>query len=420
MPEKFAHQVEVMRFGNLSLSSDPLPMSSSHLREISNPDFEFATTSRIEDTGTSHKYLTKCTTVAMPCFVAYGIAKKTEDYLEAVYRWSTGAVELFWGTIFTEQIGHFIIVGLLCLLYFLASFYEYSLFYYLWLILLLAICVVGNFDSLCGHKPLRPLVVSTVIVVNCTNWFGNLLSVSWVILIPIQICFFRTLPLSGTLGRALFWMWGSFFLRLPAAFMADVMCRLVSFLNPHTKKWNYTMVLWRSSQLYACSFAYTFLSVLSGTRSAFNAKFYDADLTMWSSFRVSDSQLTDAWKLVAANPFSSATLNYLTLWLQSCRAELGKPDVLTRWYAAGIFVLQFICILVSCNVTNKNDTTLIFVTILVCGLNIFLVSPPCLYHPLTPVSRSLISQCYSFLPLAKSLDAQQDQNMCSLSLAPLW
>jgi hypothetical protein len=166
--------------------------------------------------------------------------------------------------------------------------------------------------------------------------------------------------------------------------------------------------------------------LLSGTRSAFNSKFYDTDLTMWSSFRVSDSQLTDAWKLVAANPFSSATVNYLTLWLQSVRAELGKPDVLTRWYAAGIFVLQFICILVSCNVTNKNDTTLIFVTILVCGLNIFLVSLP---HSISLIThdpcllldlRSLTSRCYYFLPLVKSLDVQRDQNMSSLSSAPLW
>ena len=233
-------------------------------REISDPNFEFATTSRIEDTGTSHKYLSKHTTVAMPCFVAYGIAKKTEDYLEAVYRWSTGAVELFWCTIFTDQIGHFLLVALLCLLYGLASFCEYSIFYFIWLLIIFFGCVVANFDNVFGHKPLRPLIVSTVIVVNCTNWIGNVLSVAWVILIPIEICFFSKLPLSGTLGRALFWMWGSFFLRLPAAFMTDIMCRLVSFLNPHTKKWNYTMVLWRSSQLYACSFAYSFLSVLSG------------------------------------------------------------------------------------------------------------------------------------------------------------
>jgi hypothetical protein len=95
---------------------------------------------------------------------------------------------------------------------------------------------------------------------------------------------------------------------------------------------------------------------------------------MWSSFRVSDTQLHDAWKEVTEHPFSFALVRYLKLFGQSVRADLGKPDVLTRWYAAAIFILQFVCILVSCNVTNKNDTTLIFVTILVCGLNIFLVS----------------------------------------------
>lgn len=120
----------------------------------------------------------------------------------------------------------------------------------------------------------------------------------------------------------------------------------------------------------------------TGTRSALNAKLYDADLTMWSSFRVSDSQLTDAWNLLCSNPFSFATLNYFKLFFQSIRADLGKPDVLTRWYAAGIFILQFVCILISCNVTNKNDTTLIFVSILVCGLNIFLVNISSPSHPI--------------------------------------
>merc|ERR1712169_120099 len=98
------------------------------------------------------------------------------------------------------------------------------------------------------------------------------------------------------------------------AFMADSMCRIVRKLNPHTAKWNYTMVLWRASQLYACSFAYSFLSFLSGTKSAYNAQFHDADLTMWSSFRVDASMLSTAWSNVRSQPggiFSGAFLNYL-------------------------------------------------------------------------------------------------------------
>jgi hypothetical protein len=40
----------------------------------------------------------------MPSFLAYGIAKDTEDYIEAVYRWGTGAIELFWATLFSNQV----------------------------------------------------------------------------------------------------------------------------------------------------------------------------------------------------------------------------------------------------------------------------------------------------------------------------
>jgi hypothetical protein len=116
--------------------------------------------------------------------------------------------------------------------------------------------------------------------------------------------------------------------------------------------------------------------VYTGTRSAYNARFHDADLTMWSSFRVSNSEMDKAWEAVMAERslFSESTYNYIKLIGQSVRSELGKPDVLTRWYAVSVFFLQFVCIMVSCNVVNNDNTTLIFVTMLVCGLNIFLVS----------------------------------------------
>ena len=62
---------------------------------------------------------------------------------------------------------------------------------------------------------------------------------------------------------------------------------MARYLSPKTivDEWNYNLVLWRSSQLFVCSFAYTLLSVLSGTRTAFRAMFFDGDNTMWSSFR---------------------------------------------------------------------------------------------------------------------------------------
>ena len=55
---------------------------------------------------------------------------------------------------------------------------------------------------------------------------------------------------------------------LPQALMADRLAVMCRFLSPETVDWNYNMVLWRSSQLYSCSFAYTLLSLFSGKRAS--------------------------------------------------------------------------------------------------------------------------------------------------------
>lgn len=76
------------------------------------------------------------------------------------------------------------------------------------------------------------------------------------------------------------------------AAMADHMIVITRFLSKETRDWNYNMTLWRSSQLFACSFAYTALSVITGTVNAVRLTFFHRDLTMWSSFRVSNQVLT--------------------------------------------------------------------------------------------------------------------------------
>ena len=105
--------------------------------DITDPTFKYATTSRIEDTGTTQKYLHEAITVHLPCFVAYGIAKQTEDYIEAVYRWSTGAVELFWSTLPTSSFMHFIVIAIFTFFLGLACFASAGFWYYLWLFILL-------------------------------------------------------------------------------------------------------------------------------------------------------------------------------------------------------------------------------------------------------------------------------------------
>ena len=57
--------------------------------------------------------------------------------------------------------------------------------------------------------------------------------------------------------------------------MTDRIVNMCRFLSLKTDDWNYSMVLWRSSQLYSCSFMYSTLSIITGTGNAFKAHFFD-------------------------------------------------------------------------------------------------------------------------------------------------
>lgn len=155
--------------------------------DVTNPNFSFATTSRIEDTGTSQKYLAKYVSVHLPCFVAYGVAKQTGDYIEAVYRWSTGAVELFWATFLSPDFVHYIVIAAITLLFGLACFLESIVGYILWCLFLLLLAFQASRDKANGVKPLRNIVVSSIIVMNTMYWISNLFSVTWLVLMPIRI-----------------------------------------------------------------------------------------------------------------------------------------------------------------------------------------------------------------------------------------
>ena len=138
------------------------------------------------------------------------------------------------------------------------------------------------------------------------------------------------------------------------------------------------MVLWRSSQLYSVSAAYTLLSVITGTSTAFRAKFFDGDNTALNSFRVSGNQLTKAWKDIWAAEstcslkFVSALYEYVRLVLLSFYFALQLPDFVTKWLAASFFLFQIACIIASVYFINKGNASYIIITFIVCGLNIML------------------------------------------------
>jgi hypothetical protein len=348
---------------------------SNAIWDITNPDFSFATTSRIEDTGTSHEYLWHSTTVSMPCFVAYGIAKKTEDYLEAVYRWSAGAVELFWGALFSSKIGYFVVIGFVTWLCGMACFAKSAAWLYIWFGVLLLIGLKLVIDKYQGVKPLRSFIVCSVVVVNLTNWMGNMVSPTWTILVPLYVAINQELPLTSTSTMAMFWLFAGVILRLAQALMTDRLVKICRLVNPITREWNFDRTLWRATQLYSCSFAYTFLSFCAGTASAYRAKYHDHDLTMWSSFRVTDAALQIAWNKVknanGVGTFCSEMGRYVVLVFKSVIAASRMPDVATKWQSVGTFVVQLFCLFWIA--LRAKEGSVIIVTFIICGLNIALV-----------------------------------------------
>lgn len=216
---------------------------------------------------------------------------------------------------------------------------------------------------------------------NSLYWISNLSSIVWVILVPFVIAFLSNAPMSASSNQALTWAFVSLVLRLPTGIITDRMINQARFLMPKTvqDQWNFNLVLWRSSQLYVCSFAYTLLSVISGTRAAFRAKFYDGDNTFWSSFRISDDIIAKARAKLAkielfSHEYLSTLKHYLSLELQKFVNSFTQPDAVTTWLAVGLYLYQIFCIVVSITFTNKRSASYILTTLIVCGLNIFLVT----------------------------------------------
>lgn len=157
---------------------------------------------------------------------------------------------------------------------------------------------------------------------------------------------------------------------------------MASFLSPKTKKdqWNFSMVLWRSSQLFVCSFAYTLLSLINGTQTAYRARFKDGDNTMWSSFRVSSDEVSKARKKMQkshscfSSEYMNAAYTYYRLQLLRVYLSFNMPDVITTWLAMLLFIAQFVMIFISVAVTNVRKPSYILTSIIVCSLNVFLVA----------------------------------------------
>jgi hypothetical protein len=346
--------------------------------DISNPTFEFCTTSRSEDLGTSHEYIPHCAAVYLCIYVAFGIAKKTEDFLEALYRWSAGPLELLWPSFFQWKIlKHYIYVGIPTTIMALASFNESDYWYWAYLFMVVLFILKACLDRVQGRKPLRGFIVSTVISINLFIVCSNLMSVMWLIVFPCRIAFFGVLPLGRTDQQGLFWAWISIFVSLSTGVTHDALIRIARYTAPGSKLLNYDNCLWRGSQLYANSFMFTLLATVAGSWSAYKAWMWDYDLSMWTSFRVSQLEYDKLNKGVENESYFSLAFlkylwNYTKLYGSSCLAALTMPTVMTKWYVSCVFLLQFVCIGVSTFIVNRDTILVLAVLWFSCTLNIFM------------------------------------------------
>ena len=279
--------------------------------DISNPDFEFCTESRSEDLGTSHEHIPHSAAVYLCVNVALGIAKQTEDFLEALYRWSAGPLELLWPSFFRPKIlKQYIHAGIPTAMLAMASFYENPLWLYGYYAMLLLLCIKGVIDQRAGRKPLRSLAVATVISINLFIVCSNLMSIMWFVVFPCRIAFYGILPMGRTDQQGLFWGWISLFISLPTGVMHDSLIRIARHTAPATKEMNYNQCLWRGGQLYANSFMFTAMATIAGSYSAFKAWMYDYDLSMWSSFRISNSEFDKIYSTMKSDSCFSCSYYY--------------------------------------------------------------------------------------------------------------
>jgi hypothetical protein len=201
--------------------------------------------------------------------------------------------------------------------------------------------------------------------------------VMWYIIFPSRIAFYGLLPMGRSDQQGLFWGWISIFVSIPAGIVHDALIRMARHTAPATKQMNYHKCLWRGAQLYANSFMFTALATVAGSWSAYKAYAWDYDLSMWTSFRIPDSEYDKLNKSVAnvsicSTAFTVYLYRYARLYLSSCLAALTMPTVMTKWYVTCVFLLQFVCIAVSTFVVNRHKIIQLAVVLFTCGINILM------------------------------------------------
>jgi hypothetical protein len=149
------------------------------------------------------------------------------------------------------------------------------------------------------------------------------------------------LPLAATYEQSFVWILIPIILLLPNYLLADCMyyvVRRIAVEEIGMVLWNLTHVIWRQSQLYACSFPIAVMAFYEGTTTAFRAATKFTDNTKWVSF-------AGAWAAFT-------------------------PMNMTGYWATFVLIFNIVCVVVSCVYVNRKSIIRILVTLFVCSINI--------------------------------------------------
>lgn len=343
--------------------------------DATDPYFKIATISSFEPTATTQNFIKHYHTIYLPVFVAYGVAKETSvEQLEALHRRSTGSIQLMWSTVFSWKVYHYFVATLLLVAFTLACVHPNCILYYIWLGFVVIMAIVGDVEKGSKMVPFRRFNVSFTIVLNTMSWISNILSITWLIIVPTFLSFYNYVPLAQTPLQTQFYAYVALIVVIPPTIMMDSVIYYVSFLNTKGlggSKINFRIENLRTSQLFACSFGYTVLAFIHGTFSSIVGHFFDRDNT----------------RLALSNKQSHLKLKTLSLgskikhFIYNAWRGLNSPDTVTRIWVGFLLLYQIACIIggymPTQNIRIYNNTALnadvTVLTLSFCVCNLFLI-----------------------------------------------
>eukprot|EP00613_Pedinella_sp_CCMP2098_P050837 CAMPEP_0171825626 /NCGR_PEP_ID=MMETSP0992-20121227/5639_1 /TAXON_ID=483369 /ORGANISM="non described non described, Strain CCMP2098" /LENGTH=1435 /DNA_ID=CAMNT_0012440573 /DNA_START=137 /DNA_END=4444 /DNA_ORIENTATION=- len=248
--------------------------------------FEYEERTMIEDTATSHKVLLSGYEGTYHYEkLIFGTPKDNKDFLAAVFRWSRGAVQLFWISFFGGAQGKsgpytfwkilactvgflgFFTFGMLIASTVWEAFILYVVFFFL-VVIGFWVLTTGTYAHYLRY---------VVLIDNTTYFYGTFPAYFWALVLPSFMCFKGKIPFNYY-----------FFTLVPGAFFWEI----VTWMLMHeVKYWSIVegkrpreISILRSQQMYFVTTPLHGVATYSGARSGYRILRKHLDASSWSSF----------------------------------------------------------------------------------------------------------------------------------------